>query len=61
MYHASQPKFERCDVVVLPEGLESFGMFDSKRFPDIERIGYEATVRNMSEIEQAVERSRHGN
>lgn len=57
MYLASRVKFERCDVVISPTELQGFGLFDARNHLQIERIGYEAALRSMAEIERALVRA----
>jgi NTE family protein len=54
MFLQSQAKFPLCDLVIQPQGLDAFGMFESKRVKDIEQIGYEAAMARMAEIERVV-------
>jgi len=54
MFEVSQQKFERCRVVVCPDALGDFGVFETKRLRAIETVGYEAALRRMPEIKQAL-------
>jgi NTE family protein len=54
MFLQSQSKFPLCDLVIQPQGLERFGMFDARHVKDIEQIGYEAALARMADIERVV-------
>jgi NTE family protein len=55
-FQASQAKFANCDVVILPEELERFGVFQTKNLAEVEAVGYEAALRRMPEILEVVRR-----
>lgn len=40
-------KFSECDLIVSPNGLNKFGIFDKKYLNDILNIGYEATLKAL--------------
>ena len=50
----SAAKFGRCDIVLCPEGLTRFGAFDTKRFDEVEEIGYAGASASMEAIEAAL-------
>jgi len=54
MFRASQAKFGRCDVVIRPEDLGDFGIFDTKHMVAIEATGYRATLEHMPAIRALV-------
>lgn len=54
MFDKSRAKFARCDAVVLPGDLVRYGMFETKRFPEIEAAGYAEAKRRMPEILRAL-------
>lgn len=54
MYLASKRKFHACDVVICPEELSRFGVFDTKNLRAILEVGYRATVERIDEIRRAV-------
>ncbi|UCF67051.1 MAG: patatin-like phospholipase family protein [Acidobacteriota bacterium] len=60
MYRSSEAKFALCDVVIRPASLARFGIFDTKHLDAIEAVGYEATVKQMPAIQQAVRPAQHG-
>jgi NTE family protein len=50
MFNASKPKFEKCDLLICPEELGRFGIFDTKNLDEIEQIGYVAACEQMDTI-----------
>lgn len=50
MIHGSRVKFERCDAVIRPHGLERFGPFEVKQLERIEAAGHEAAIGQMAEL-----------
>jgi NTE family protein len=52
MFLQSQAKFPLCDLVIQPQGLDGFRMFETKRIRDIEEAGYAAAMTQMREIER---------
>ena len=54
MFAQARERFAECDVVIVPEGIDTFGLFDSRHIPAIEAAGYEAAQRRMPEIRRAV-------
>jgi len=52
----SAAKFDRCDIVLRPEGLTRFGAFDTKHFDEVEEIGYAEASASMEAIETALAR-----
>ena len=58
MSRASEAKFSRCDVVVIPSDLSKFSAFDTKHMPEIEQVGHAAAVERMPSIERALETGR---
>ncbi|MDH3744771.1 MAG: patatin-like phospholipase family protein [Acidobacteriota bacterium] len=57
MHFASRRKFHDCDILLCPEGLREFGVFDTKRLPEIRRIGYSWTITRIDSIREALQRS----
>jgi NTE family protein len=55
-FQVSRSKFGSCDVVILPEGLERFGVFQTKGLDKVEAVGYEAALRRMPAILEALRR-----
>lgn len=53
MYLSSKRKFHDCDVIVCPEELSRFGLFDHKSHRQILDIGYRATLEKIDEIQKA--------
>lgn len=45
-------RFKHCDLLVEPQGLNSFGMFDSHKGEEIFNAGYEHTLSMAKEIER---------
>lgn len=43
----STPKFSQCDVLISPEALKKFGIFDLRTIEPIFNIGYEATQKAL--------------
>ena len=58
MSRASETKYSRCDVVVIPSDLVRFSAFNTKQMPEVERVGYDEAMACMPSIEEAVERGR---
>jgi NTE family protein len=56
MYFSSKVKFHECDVLLCPEELSHFGVFDHKHLPEILDIGYNATLDQIESIRAALER-----
>ncbi|MEM9303989.1 MAG: patatin-like phospholipase family protein [Pseudomonadota bacterium] len=54
MYFSSRRKFYQCDVMICPPRLSDFGLFDMKNHQEIFETGYEATLGQLDEIEQAL-------
>jgi len=50
MFKVSQAKFDRCDLLICPEELGRFGLFDTKKLEEIEKIGYDAARERMDAI-----------
>jgi NTE family protein len=50
MYAQARERYDACDVVIVPEGLDRYGLFDSRHIPAIEAAGYEAAQERMDEI-----------
>lgn len=46
----SRSKFDRCDVVICPEELGRFGVFDTKQLKEIEEVGYRAARAELPAI-----------
>jgi NTE family protein len=55
MFRASEAKFGRCDVVVVPPGLLEYGSLDTRHMKEIERAGYDAASSRMPEIVSAID------
>lgn len=53
MYLASKRKFHACDVVISPQELSRFGVFDTKHLRAIFEVGYRATLEKIEEIREA--------
>jgi NTE family protein len=43
MVEVDKEKFKSCDLVICPEGLNKYGIFDKKYLDDIFKIGYNST------------------
>lgn len=54
MHHATRAKYDRCDLVLVPQDLVRYGNFDTKHMKEIERAGYDAATARMDEIEAIV-------
>jgi NTE family protein len=54
MYARAKEDFARCDLVIRPDGIGGFGMFETKRLAEIEELGYASALRQLPEIEQAL-------
>lgn len=52
MFLQSQAKFPLCDLVIQPQGLDGFGLFDTRHLRDIEAIGYETAMAQMADIDR---------
>ena len=50
MYYNSRRKFHDCDVLLCPEGLTRFGVFDTKSLQEIFEVGYQATIDRIDSI-----------
>ncbi len=50
MFAQARERFAECDVVIIPEGLDAYGLFDSQHIPAIEAAGYEAAQKRMPEL-----------
>lgn len=50
MHFASRQRFHRCDLVLCPQSLTSFTLFDVKRHHEIAGIGYQAAQERMDDI-----------
>lgn len=55
MFFSSKRKFHECDVLLCPEELAYFGVFDSKHLREILEIGYAATLERIDSIREALE------
>lgn len=55
MHLASQKRFRHADVVITPDGLGNFGMFDLKRHEKIVELGRQAAREHVDEIRRRVE------
>ena len=53
MFRASQTRFDLCDVLIHPQELSRFGLFDTRSFAAIEDLGYRAAVERMPAIREA--------
>ena len=53
--HNSQINFPLCDVVIEPEKLSAFGIFNFSAHQELYNIGYEAALSKMEEIESLIE------
>lgn len=56
MFFASRRKFHDCDVLLCPEELTRFGVFETKAIDKIFEIGRATTLERMDEIEKTLER-----
>ncbi len=54
MFNKSRANFARCDAVVLPQDVAQYGMFETKKFPEIEVAGYDEAKRQMPEVLRAL-------
>lgn len=50
MFHNSQRKFERCDLLICPPELRDFGTFDTRHFEAILDVGYRAIRERMDQL-----------
>lgn len=55
MHLASQKRFRHADVVITPDGLGDFGMFDLKRHKEIVELGRQAAREHLDEIRKLIE------
>jgi len=55
MFFSSKTKFHECDVMLAPEELHSYGLFDTKNHREIFEIGYRAASASLDEIERELE------
>ena len=55
MYYNSRRKFHDCDVLLCPDELTRFGVFDTKSLEEIFQVGYEATIDRMDSILRALD------
>lgn len=51
MYYASKRHFHQCDLMIRPEGLAGYALFDVKPRREIHDQGYRAAVERLPEIE----------
>lgn len=56
MYFASKRHFHQCDLMIRPEGLGHYALFDVKPRHEIHDRGYEAAVARLPEIETLLAR-----
>ena len=54
IYYNSRSKFHSCDVMIQPPGLASFGTFETRHLEEIADIGYQAALKQIGEIEDAL-------
>lgn len=54
MFAQARAKFARCDVMIRPSSLASYGMFDSKNYAAIEQTGYEETLLQLPAIRRVL-------
>lgn len=45
-------KFPKCDIVIYPNNLNKFGLFDTKSIDEIYNIGYQITRKKLEEIKK---------
>ena len=45
-------KFPECDIVIYPDTLNKFGLFDTKSIDEIYNIGYQTTLKKLEEIKK---------
>jgi NTE family protein len=55
MYFASRRKFHDCDVLLCPEALTRFGVFDTKSIQEIFEIGYKETLDRIDLISRTLD------
>ncbi len=55
MFAQARARFAECDVVIAPEGLDTYGLFDSRHIQAIEAAGYEAAQNQMQEIRRVTD------
>jgi len=55
-YFAAKPKFDRCSLVICPEALSGYGLFDTKQVGVIFEHGYAAALDRMESIKRAAQR-----
>ena len=53
MYAQAHDRFGECDVMVVPTGLDDYGIFDSRHIPEMEAAGYAAAMAQMDAIRRA--------
>ena len=55
MHFSSKMKFHECDVMLCPDELSHYGLFDTKNHREIFEIGYRAAGGCLDQIERALE------
>lgn len=55
MHFSSKMKFYECDVMLCPEELGNYGLFDTKNHREIFNVGYRVASGSLDQIEQALE------
>ncbi len=50
MFLQARAKFPLCDLLIQPDGVDGFGMFDKKHVKEVEEVGYQAAIARMPEI-----------
>lgn len=58
MFNNAVEKFAQCDLVIRPDDLIQYGMFDTKHFREIEASGYATALRQMAAIRSLVHQRR---
>lgn len=54
MYFSSKVKFHECDVMLCPDELSRYGLFDTRHHGEIFEIGYRAARERVDAIERAL-------
>jgi NTE family protein len=55
MYFGSRRKFHDCDVLLCPEALTRFGVFDTKAIDEIFEVAYKETIERMDSIKKTLD------
>ena len=55
--NGSAQKFPECDLLIDPDNLNKFGLFDTKSIDEIYRIGYQTTMKIIKENKKLIEKT----